>query len=225
MDSSLPAPTSAPPRPTRDGVVAGLVLGAIFFVLALPVMLGSSRAEFDEVTFHLPAVLKFAREWPHFDFRSYTSATTPGYHLVLAAVARFVSDDVRLLRVVGSMFTVGMLVTAGVVVGRRTRALPAVMLCLPLLFCPYIFRTGIWVIPQNAGWWGVLAVLAIALRPKTDWVLYVGGALALAALVFVRQLHLWAASTLWLAAWLGTEPDGLSSKLRRALLMGVLTLP
>jgi hypothetical protein len=118
-----------------------------------------------------------------------------------------------------------LLVTAGVVVGRRTRAVPAILLCLPLLFSPYIFRTGIWIIPQNAGWWGVLVVLAIALRPRTDWVLYVGGALALAALVFVRQLHLWAASTLWLAAWLGTQPDALSPKLRRAVLMGVLTLP
>jgi hypothetical protein len=211
------------------GVVAGLVLGAVFFALALPLMLWSPRVEFDEVEYHLPAILRFADDWPHFAFHSYTSATTPGYHLVLAGVARYVSKDVRLLRVVGSLFTVGMLLTAGIAVGRRTGALAGITLCLPLLCSPYIFRTGVWIIPQNAGWWGVLAILVIALRPKVDWVTYVSGALVLAALVFVRQLHLWAAAVLWLAAWLGPPSrernTQLTDRVRRSALMFLATLP
>lgn len=192
----------------RSGAnVAGLAVVALFLLFAVPLILftpNGNRAGADEAIYHLPAVRQFQREWPRFDFRTYTSATTPGYHLVLATVARFVGDDVRLLRAVGALFTIGLLATAAAALARRVGAPAAVVLSLPLLCSSYVFKAGVWILPENAAWWGVVAVLLIALRPRVDVLTYVGGGALLAALVFFRQMHIWSASVLWLAAWLGS---------------------
>src|SRR5690606_23036840 len=84
----------------------------------------------------------------------------------------------------------------------------------------------------NAGWWGVLAVLLLALRPRVDAWMLVGGGAALLALVLVRQVHLWAAAVLWLAAWLGSDPRahpfwplGSTARMGRALVALAVTTP
>ena len=205
------ATPSAPPAPRdRSAPVAALAVCGLFLALAVPLIVFTppgGRAESDESIYHLPAVQSFARDWPHFDFRGYTSATTPGYHLVVAAVARFVSGNVHLLRAVGSVFTVGLLATAAIALARRAGATTAILLCLPLVCSSYVFKAGVWILPENAAWWGLLGVLLVALRPKVDAFTYVAGGILLALLVFVRQMHLWSASVLWLAAWLGESDD------------------
>lgn len=201
-------PTADAPAPRRRAAVAALAVVSLFLLFAVPLILftpDGNRAGADEAVYHLPAVRQFQREWPRFDFRTYTSATTPGYHLALAAVARFVGDDVRLLRAAGALFTVGLLATAAAALARRVGARAAVVLALPLLCSSYVFKAGVWILPENAGWWGVLAVLLLALRPRVDVLTYAAGGALLAALVFFRQMHIWSASVLWLAAWLGSN--------------------
>lgn len=230
-------PIAEPPPPRQSGAAAALVVCGLFLALAAPLILFTppgGRALSDEADYHLPAVLKFAREWPRFDFRDYTSATTPGYHLTLAAVARFAGGDVHLLRGVGSAFTVGLLATAAAALARRAGTGTAVVLCLPLVASSYLFKAGVWILPENAAWWGVLGVLLLALRPRVDAFSYVAGGALLAALVFVRQMHLWTASVLWLAAWLGNDEPAspphrsaaaLAGRFARAALMVLATLP
>ena len=225
----------SPPR--SPAPAAALAVCGLFLAFAVPLILFTppgGRALSDEADYHLPAVLKFSREWPRFDFRDYTSATTPGYHLALAAVARFLGEDVRLLRGAGSVFTVGLLATAAAALARRAGTRAAVLLCLPIVCSSYVFKAGVWVLPENSGWWGLLAVLLLALRPKVDVFTYAAGGVLLAALVFVRQLHLWAASVLWLAAWLGADEQAppprrsaapLAGRFARAAVMFLATLP
>lgn len=178
------------------------------------------RGAFDQLNYHEQAVRRFAEQLPHPDLSNYLSATTPGYHLVLAAVARLVSDQRWVLQLAGSLFTlalVGLLTwavgrggtphrTGNAGAGPSSRGWGAVLLVLPFMLSMAVFHSGVWMLPDNAGWLGVLGVWMLALRPRFDWVTVVLGGLVLAALVFVRQIHLWPWAMLLTAAWLGSRP-------------------
>lgn len=183
-----------------------LVPAGVFALAAWGVILSGNlrgRGAHDQVNYHLPAILRFAEQWPRLDYSDYLSATTPGYHTLLAAVARFASDSPRALQFVGSLFTVALLVVLGLACRSAGRA--ALLLVLPAAASMYVFYSGVWLLPDNAGWLGVLGVLLLALRGRFDALTVIGGAALLAALVFVRQSHLWAAAALWAGAWLGAR--------------------
>jgi len=163
----------------------------------------TSRAAQDQDNYHLLAVRKFARELPAADLRDYRSATTPGYHLALAEVCRFVTCDPRALRATGAMFTLAPLLLLGLIGIRRGTGGGAGALMLPVACSLYVFSAGAWILPDNAGWLGVMALVTIALvwRP-TPWALFGAGAVLL-LLVLCRQIHLWAAGVVWAWAILG----------------------
>lgn len=183
-----------------------------------------TRAGYDQSSYHYPAIDKFARQWPHFDFSDYSAAMTPGYHLVLAAVDRFISGDLRTLRFAGALFSVGLLATLAAALGRSGSLAVAGLLCLPLACSLYVYSSAAWLLPDNAGWWAVLMVLLIALRPRVNgWTYLLGGAAAL-ALVLCRQSHLWVAAPLCAAAWIGGEREDSPSLQSVAGNWGRLTL-
>lgn len=190
-------------RPRVLGPLA-VLLAWLFAVLAIIATdrFASSRAAQDQDNYHLRAVRTFAEQWPRADLRDYRSATTPGYHLLLAEVQRLVSPDPRLLRVAGALFGLGLLVTLAVA-ARRLPGLAGASLVLPLACSLYVFSAAAWLLPDNAGWWGVLAIgtLTLARRPTTPAILTGGAVLLL--LVLCRQIHLWAAGPLWAWALLG----------------------
>jgi hypothetical protein len=230
-----------PARPRPE--LAAAVLAALFLALAVPLILRfdkPTRATWDQDAYHLPTVVQFVSEWPRPNFSEYNSATTPGYHLVLAAVRKLTGAGDRALRIVASLFTVGLLATFGWSVGKRVGPWTAAAVGLPLVCSAYVFSSGVWLLPDNAGWWGVLGMLLVAMRPRVDWRTYAGGGAVLLALVLVRQLHLWTAALLVVAAWLGpganaardvrvldaaagAEPP--SRKLKRAMLAALCTVP
>ena len=122
-----------------------LVLCLLFGSVAIPVIFGgtgNSRAASDQNRFHLVVIRQFASEWPNLNFRDYISATTPGYHVVVAAAARYLSGDLRFLRLVGLLFTIGLIATFGAALSRRVPFGMAVALALPLLCSSYIFTSA-----------------------------------------------------------------------------------
>jgi hypothetical protein len=205
---------------------AGFVMTAIFLACAMPLILSDNllgRAAFDQLHYHEPAIRKFAAEWPRPDLSDYRSATTPGYHLLLAAVSRYVSESGRVLQLAGALFTAGLLALCAFaaariargVVGKRTAAAWGVLLTLPLLASIYVFFPGVWLVPDNLGW---LLVLGIGL---VSWQLagraegrgggsagFVLAAALLLGVVLVRQSHVWCAALIWLGAWIGAAPIG-----------------
>lgn len=193
----------------------------------------AGRAANDQNAFHLPTLRAFARQFPRFDLSDYRSATSPGYHLVMAMVDRAVGDDVQLLRIVSATFALGLLATLGVAVAMRVPAWTAFWLCLPIVYSLYVFGAGAWLLPDDAAWWGVLAVLLVALRARMSARTYLLAAVLLAVVAFVRQNQIWLAAVLWLAAWLEpVSPPSASSgrstasgRLRRVMLMVAATLP
>jgi len=223
----------------REPVRASVLLCLLFLAAAVPlIVLGYDRGRgaADQNQFHLVAIRTFARQWPHFDFSGYASATTPGYHLILAAFDRYVSDSERVLRLLGALFTVGLLATLAAAVARRTGAAAAVVLCLPAVCSLYVFSSGAWLLPDNAAWWVVLALLLLAMRPKVDGHTYLAGGLLLLLLVVFRQVHVWMAGVLCLSAWMGQSDrlwphdqaagtDALARRSTRALLMALAAVP
>lgn len=183
--------------------LVALSMGAVIVTDRLP----GGRAAFDQNLYHLMAVREFASQWPNFDLVNYRSATTPGYHLALAAVARFVSDEPGAMRLAGSLFTVGLLVTLAVSIARRTGPMMTAALVLPIAASVYVFGPGVFLLPDNAAWWPVLVVILLALdKPATVKTFALAGA-ALVLLVWARQIHVWAAGVVWFAAWMGASGE------------------
>ncbi|QKK07328.1 MAG: hypothetical protein HND58_03625 [Planctomycetota bacterium] len=83
----------------------------------------------------------------------------------------------------GSLFTVALVVllawgVRGPPDAASRRARTRSRLVLPLAVSMAVFYSATWLLPDNAGWLGVLAVWLLALRPRFDAVAVVGGGLA-----------------------------------------------
>lgn len=207
----------APPGPRGAALRVAMILIAIFlsaaiFLWLLGVM--PTRVAGDQNDYHLVAIRQFARTLPDVSLRDYPSATTPGYHLLLAGVQRTTGAPTIALQACAALFTVGLLGTFGWLLARRARAggefttLGLVAVGAPLACSPYVLSSGVWLLPDNAAWWGVVAMLALGLCPPgslserpRSWLIAVAGVLL--GLVLVRQNHVWTGAIAFVAAWLG----------------------
>jgi hypothetical protein len=197
-------PINQKPRP---GLAAGAVL-ALAWLIQLVVVLGpgfGGGLANDERAFHLPTIRLFAEQMPAPDLSDYNVASTPGYHLLLALATSFGADSDTAMRIVGGQFAVALAVLVAFWLGCRVRWQLAVLLSLPAWVSSYMIGPMVLALPEAAGWLGVLAILVIALRQNLDrrWLAAASGVLVF--LVCVRQVHLWAAAPIWLAAWLGSQ--------------------
>lgn len=181
------------------------------------------RASCDQYEYHLKAILKFAGELPRPDLHDYLSATTPGYHLLMAVVAREVTQNAICLQVVAALITLGLLFLLARVISRtghdRSRTwLELAALALPCITSPYVFTSGVWLLPDNAGWLLAMIVVITSMRYRQTSSTLMFGGLALALLVLVRQSHAWAAAPLLMAGWLSAtraSDSGLWDALRQ----------
>lgn len=196
-------------RATRAAAAAGVLGGASAVLLALLVSSGleNHRAAWDERNFHLPVVRQFAAQWPRPDLSDYRSVTSPGYHLVLAAVHRFISAEVTPLRAVSAGITVVLVSVLGWSLGRRLPLGTAVAVGLPLVASIYVMSSGTWLLPDNLGWLTVLLALLLAFRKRVDALTYLAAAAVLAAAVFVRQVNLWPWGVVVVAVMLAESSD------------------
>lgn len=223
----------------RAMLLPALLAAGVFFVACLGFILTGrvpTRAAYDQMHYHEPTIRLFAPQLPRPDFYDYYSATTPGYHVVLAVVARIVPDSTQALQVasalIGSLL-IGLLAAACASIFTRARAsdapaspprsrvlttlLPAA-LALPLGCSMYVFQSGAWLLPDNAGWFLALCVCLLVLRAVSPHARAREGLILLAGLVvafvvFTRQSHAWTAGVVWLGGWLAS---GLASTLAPA---------
>lgn len=175
------------------------------------------RAGFDQLIFHERAVRIFAHDWAaserRIDLVGYLSATTPGYHLAIAAVCRFIADSQAALQVAGHVFTSLLLGTLAWVCSRRAAAAVALACVLAAAFSPYVLYPAIWLLPDNAGWFAVLLALVVAVRADGNWRAMLAAAATLVFVVAVRQVHIWtlapvALGLLWPSGRRGLETEG-----------------
>ena len=186
----------------------------------------------DQRQYHEPTILAFVQQWPSVDLVNYPSATSPGYHLIMAVVARYMSDDLVVLQTVSSVFTIGLLLVVWGYGARHAGSWPAFALVLPLVASSYVIGSGIWLVTDNAGLLFVcLALGGAVMIPPTAirtarWGVYATCGAA------IRQIHVWVAAPVILAALLGSPlsryaPGPLRSGSKQTLTMPVLlaTLP
>lgn len=202
-------------------IAAGCLVLTMWAAIASGLLPG--RMASDQLRFHEVVVRLFREQWPDLNLRDYRSATTPGYHLVIAACSMVLGDARALLQHAGSLFTLALLVLLARALASRRRADPApeaaraslTAAAMVLVFGSslYVWPAGVWLLPDNAGWLFVLAALLLALRraehPSSNlraWCALSG--LAVLALVCVRQIHLWVAAPLLTAAWLAPGVPG-----------------
>lgn len=222
--------------PQTSAIRTALTVSILFLVtLGLIVVLGGSdpRALIDQDKYHHHAIAAFAADWPVADFSDYPSATTPGYHWMLAAFG----SDKTLLRLIGSIFGIALIAAVGIGIGRRLPRenpglrpgwLGGVMLCLPLALSMYVVSSALWLLPDNAAWLCVWLLLLLIFRDR-PW--QIGGLVAagvlLLLLVWFRQIHLWMAGALWASAWIYGYGIGAIAERRRfaVFAMGLATLP
>ena len=102
-----------------------------------------------EYQFHLPVINTMIVQWPKVDLVEYNAAQAPGYHLLLAFVGVYVSDDETTLKFVSTLISLGLLLT--VFHYARIYAGPwlALVFVLPLLGSRYFLESAIWLISDN----------------------------------------------------------------------------
>ena len=221
---------TADSRPTsqRLAVTAAVVLAFAIPAAAL-IASGIERtpSSADQAEYHVPTIRQFASQWPAIDFKSYPAAMTPGYHLLMMAVWK-IGDSVQAMQWATLLITAGLIGTlAGAVTGRsRLAAIDVILLCLPFAWSQYVLVPGVYVSPHNLAWWCLLLILLIAVDRtwSVRWAV-VSGAL-LTATVFVRQIFLWAAAPLVVAAMTSNVKASPGRNwFVRALVTGVCCLP
>lgn len=224
-------------------MIAAAVVVAVFLAAALPLILSQNlmgRAAFDQLHYHEPVVRQFAAQWPRPDLSDYRSATTPGYHLVLAGFARYFSDSGMALQLAAASFTAALLGLLAWICARISAAAGrSAILTLPMVASIYVFFPGVWLLPDNLGWLLVLVMGLLSWRIAccrgAAALNFTLAAALLFAVVLVRQSHFWTAGLLWLAAWIAAAPIGdgglmgmlssLPRRLRGIALAAVATLP
>ncbi len=194
------------------------LLPALYVVLLSPLALlnvlhAEGRATFDQVLFHEHTIDALARTWPavSLTYPDHFVAMTPGYHWVLAAVARLTGMGDPGLRLVGLLLSALIFAGFGLLLGRRCGTLLGALLVAPLMASVYVANSSAWLLADNAGWFWVylLGLAAVFGRPSLRWSIAVGAGLLLA--VWTRQNLLFLALPLWAAAWLRSHPEGPAS--------------
>ncbi|MFT3949351.1 MAG: hypothetical protein QM763_20475 [Agriterribacter sp.] len=105
----------------------------------------------DEPRYHYPTILNFAKQLPFPDIRDYDSATTPLFHILLAALSKVIGTDVHHLRLVNFFITYFSVVFLFFILIRRFKATPRVSLLYAMIFAlsPYYFREAFVILTDN----------------------------------------------------------------------------
>ena len=181
-------------------IVLGLVLTVTWGLIFSGDLSGRGAA--DDLNYHWIAIQQFAEQLPNPDLSDYASATTPGYHLLLAPLVKVGAGHMG-VQLAASLWTLALFgVMTWTLAGRFGKV--AILLMLPMIASMYVLYPGIWLLPDNAGWLGVLLILLLSLKEHPTWKTWVISGVLLFVLVWMRQIHIWIAGVIWLSAWLGT---------------------
>lgn len=197
--------------------MAGVTL--VFAALVVPAIVagggGTSQAN-DMMDYHSIEVRRLEAGWPSPDLRASFTTTTPGFHLLLAALAKLGlgATALRLAAALGGLaawLVAWRVALAWVGCGR------AALLVSPLALSPYLLGSSIWITTDAAALALACATMGVALvAPATVRAGLASGALG-AGTVLVRQIMLWASVPAALVA-LGARGLPLSGRVWRCAL-------
>ena len=189
----------------RHRWIAAAIAAAPFCVLWVTVFLTQRipwRVHYDQSLYHEPAIRAFMSQWPEINLYDYLSATTPGYHLILAAVGGVFGDSMDTMRLASGVIALAFVGLLGAALSSRVKPIVAGVLVWPLACSIYVVQSGVYLLPDNLGWLGVCGMVVMALRtsPGIPCVMFMG--LWLIFVVMARQLHAWTFGLVLVAAWM-----------------------
>jgi hypothetical protein len=196
---------NADPRPALRAAAIAWLLAALPAAALVLAGHNAGRAAWDSVVYHESVIRRFIAEWPGIDVTNTLTATTPGYHVVLAAIGVAVSPSTIVLRLASVAIGATFVAVVAAWCARRVGARDGILLALPLVASVYVLGSSAWLLPDNLGWLLVTGILATCLRPRWRAVDALAVGAMLGVLVAVRQSHAWAAAPLVCAAWCGGE--------------------
>ncbi len=200
-----------------DAIRAGLLVSLLMMLLAAPVLLlgkdtttdaqgqrafTTSEAS-DAIKYHIPVIEAMADEWPDVDIVNYRSATSPGYHLALAAAVNAGVNDagLRWINLIAGCAFVGLVgAFAAWAPGWRAGALVS----LPIVVSPYVLSSTCWITTDNAALAFVALAIGCAAFGNGSTRASALGGLGATLAVAIRQLHIWPIATLSLSMKAGS---------------------
>ena len=187
--------------------VPGLVLVLGFLLLtAGPVLIGFDHfpsKSIDMTRNHVPVIEAFAAEWPAPELGDYDSATTPGMHLLLAAMVRVLGPSETLLQLATCLFGAGLIGVAWWFGTRVVGGWMAAACLLPLALSPYVLGNAIWVMTDNLSLALVAVSIGVAIFIRPSWGSASVSSIFLVLAVLVRQINVWPTALAWCATMLG----------------------
>ena len=190
---SADEPNPRRPHPLAAALIAvpGLIVLAVSLVIIASGRGGPSEAS-DQDQYHLVVIEGMVEQWPAIDVVNYPSATSPGYHALMAAVAQAAPSGSELLamRVATAVIGAALPVMLALSLRARVGAGAAAMLSLPLALSVYVLGGAAFLTTDNLALGLLVAILWLSIRPMTLG-RGVGAGLLAAGLVAVRQIHVW----------------------------------
>jgi len=189
-------------------VVSLLFVLLLMYVLALSITSGLSEPFLtfhgsDEIIFHYPVIREFVLQLQvgAIDFSSYSSATTPLFHLLNAMFVIFFDADIRLLR----FFNVIISFSAVCLLYRTFRSQceydesQSAIYAFLFAVSPYFFGTSFILLTDNLGFLFFIFCLNRLLRYRREGSLsdYIYVIIAFALAVYTRQLYMWLLPTIF----------------------------
>ena len=177
----------------QRALCAAILAAAYWLLIAPPILTPTIEIfdDFDERMFHHPTVQRFAEQFPAVDPRDYPSATGPLYHLVLAAWAVVMGDDLETLRFVGTLFSFALVMLAYRHLSRDGPPRLALLWSLLILSSPYFIGSAIRLSTDNAALlFGMLAIFALE-QPVWQVATSMRLGLYAAGAILIRQNYAW----------------------------------
>ena len=189
---------------SREFWICFCVIIALYSALTLPVIdVPQAGNDFDEATYHYPAVLLIRSHWPSLDLiRDCLSPIAPGYHYFLASCSLVAGESLLEVRLVN--LAVSLFVPIALYWGLTNWVAPrqALLTTLPLLVCAGFLKGAVRVVTDDASLLlMLLTILSLFLLPARGRLGSLAGFAATAA-VFVRQLNIYLAVPIFLQALL-----------------------
>src|ERR1700688_453988 len=191
------APTHSLPAYIRSASslrIARWSVIVLFVALALPTayIRGRFVDQYDEATYHLPTILRFASTLSHPDLTHYKSATTPLYHLLMA-VLMSACCNLATLRLVNLCISVATLIVAMLYLQRFARSEATVCLAtLVLALNPYLLGPSTRLATDNLALGCAVLILYLLDGPRAvPMRTFLLAVLLSVVAVLTRQVYLW----------------------------------
>ena len=214
-----------PNAPRGWGWVIGMLV--LFVVLVWPAILagggGTSQAN-DMVDYHAIEIRRLAAQWPTPDLRESFTTTTPGFHLVLAVVAKL-GGGLLVQRLVASVAGLLAWLVTWRMAAAWCSARVAAVLAAPVALSPYLLGATVWMTTDAAALALAAATMGVALVARNEVRMSRVAGLLGAGTVLVRQIMLWASVPAALRVLFDRARDVQASWPARAWRLTVVLVP